>query len=374
MTKAIHRAVVLAAVVVMACGGGTSGAPSGGTASAAAGSPATTNAAASASEQPVTVTSLKLAHAYPTTTSATGLHPATAVINKWVQLVEQDKNSHLTFTVYGDGQLGSDPATLTSVTNHAVDVGVELEANLEQYVPAIAAPNIPFLFGGGPTQLSKVFQPDLTSQFNAVLEPKTGTRILGWIWNEPNEALITTKVQVKTPGDLKGLKIRAPGEFQTAWMEGLGANAQQGSATAAYLSMQTGALDGSLTGVSGGIFPYKWYEVTKYLTYVPNVTQVAFAVTISTSTWNKLTQAQQSSLLGAMRQAEDYSLAYVKNLQATDKALVTGAAPNMNVFTVPADQLTTWTTPDANIQTTYLQRSGTLGQSVLDLVRKAAGS
>jgi len=71
---------------------------------------------------------------------------------------------------------------------------------------------------------------------------------------------------IRTPDDLRGLKMRVPGqEVYVVNSQILGANPQQLPYSEVYMALKTGVVDGQDNAVSN-IWDFKIYEVQKYLT------------------------------------------------------------------------------------------------------------
>jgi TRAP-type C4-dicarboxylate transport system substrate-binding protein len=98
--------------------------------------------------------------------------------------------------------------------------------------------------------------------------------------------LLTTKKQIKTLEDIKGLKIRALGGPQTDAMKALGAVPTLVPFTETYLAMQKGVLDGTLTPI-GACEIFNFHEVGNYMTHVIIAT-APFAIIMNKDKWNSL--------------------------------------------------------------------------------------
>lgn len=76
-----------------------------------------------------------------------------------------------------------------------------------------------------------------------------------------NPRRVFTKKEVKSLADLKGLKIRAIGPADAAFIKGLGAEATTTEWTELYTALQLGVVDG-LMAADGGQLAMKFHEVT----------------------------------------------------------------------------------------------------------------
>jgi tripartite ATP-independent transporter DctP family solute receptor len=103
---------------------------------------------------------------------------------------------------------------------------------------------------------------------------------------------------VKTPADLKGLKLRMPGSKEWLFLgEALGATPTPLAFGEVYLGLKTGTIDGQDNPLPT-VRAAKFYEVTKQLVLTGHLADGLF-VSISNKTWNALTPAQQQKVKAA---------------------------------------------------------------------------
>ncbi|MFC1868700.1 TRAP transporter substrate-binding protein [Thermodesulfobacteriota bacterium] len=93
-------------------------------------------------------------------------------------------------------------------------------------------------------------------------------------------------VKVQSLEDIKGLKIRSPSPIVGLAIKALGAEALNLSVTDLYLSLQTGVIDGTVSGST--IIPaFKIHEVTKYLLAF-NFGCTSTGLVMNQNSWKKL--------------------------------------------------------------------------------------
>lgn len=106
---------------------------------------------------------------------------------------------------------------------------------------------------------------------------------------------IITTFPFRSMKDLKGKKIGALGA-NIPWLKNTGAVAVQSNTAEAYVSMQTGVLDGFLLPLSYAYGP-KLYEVAKYATSVGISVPAGPCWTINLRLWNSLPSKVQNIIL-----------------------------------------------------------------------------
>src|SRR5688572_18786472 len=94
---------------------------------------------------------------------------------------------------------------------------------------------------------------------------------MGWIFGQRH--LTTSKTAVRTPADMKGLKVRVqPDAIYLATVKGMGGSPTPIPASEIYTSLQTGVVDGQENPISN-IWQRKLHEVQKYLVRTGHITQ-----------------------------------------------------------------------------------------------------
>jgi TRAP-type C4-dicarboxylate transport system substrate-binding protein len=115
-------------------------------------------------------------------------------------------------------------------------------------------------------------------------EDKLGGVVLGgYLW--PGQYMFSRK-PVRSPADLKGIKVRVYGTAQTEFANALGMEPVSIAFAETYTALERGTVDAAFTGSYPG-FALKFYEVTKFLVDV-NHGPVAGALVVSKRTWDRL--------------------------------------------------------------------------------------
>ena len=93
---------------------------------------------------------------------------------------------------------------------------------------------------------------------------ESGVRLLGYMGSRSPRALTTTDTPVKTPADMKGLKLRLPGmPGIIAYFKACGASPTPMPFTEFFTSVKTGVVEGQDNGIEV-VYPRGLYEVQKY--------------------------------------------------------------------------------------------------------------
>jgi TRAP-type C4-dicarboxylate transport system substrate-binding protein len=203
----------------------------------------------------------------------------------WTWLAEElDKrtNGQVKTDVVSLPELGLTGFELVRVTRSGlVDVADIIFAYVAGDVPAIEGVDLPGLFPDLNTSVKAhvAFMPVVKKH-----EDKLGGVVLGgYLW--PGQYVFSRK-PVRSPADLKGLKVRVYGTAQTEFANAMGMEPVSIAFAETYTALERGTVDAAITGTYPG-FALKFYEVTKFLVDV-NHGPVAGALVVSKRTWDKL--------------------------------------------------------------------------------------
>lgn len=205
-------------------------------------------------------TLIKFAHGQPPVEEES-IHVAVTVFKRFV---EQRTGGAVKVEVYPASQLGKEREQFEGVQQGTIEMCMIAEGPIAGFFPEIMALGIPYLYGN-----ERVAHKSLDSDFGKALfeemRKKTGVRTLGV--GENGFRNFTNRVrQVKSPEDMKGLKIRTmENPAHMAMVKSLGATPTPIAWGEVYMALQQGVVDGQENPVSV-IEIAKFYEVQKYLT------------------------------------------------------------------------------------------------------------
>ncbi len=155
------------------------------------------------------------------------------------------------------GQIGGKPpGAFKRVVNGIADIEFGLQGYTSTVFPKTMVVEIPLQWGSpteATTAMWKIFDKHLSSEYARV-------EVLG-LWTTDVPVLMTNKV-VRTPDDLKGMKLRTPSRDQAAIIKGLGAIPVGMPMPQTYSAIEKGVVDGALVGISV-VNSFKLAEVVK---------------------------------------------------------------------------------------------------------------
>jgi len=200
-------------------------------------------------------------------------HSCNRSFAKFKELVEQKSNGSIKVEIYPNAQLGNDRESIEGVQMGSITMTNISSSVVAQFVPSLAIFDLPFLFPDKDIAYRLFQDPEITQILFAEMEQK-GFKGLGF-WEAGYRHLTTSDKVVKTPDDLKGLKIRTMSSpIQIATWEALGANPTPIAFSELYTALQQKTVVGQ-ENPYGLIVSQKFYEVQKNLSTTGHILTVA---------------------------------------------------------------------------------------------------
>jgi tripartite ATP-independent transporter DctP family solute receptor len=194
----------------------------------------------------------------------------------WAKAVEARTKGGLKIDVFHSAQLGKEEDILEQIRAGA-NIGQNTDsARMGNYVPGIAVMNGPY-FAETLEDVAKLRKAPTVVKWQQELADKFGFKVVSFNWVQGYRHFFTNKA-VKTPADLKGLRIRTPPA--PIWQESirsLGATPVAMAFGEMYPGLQQKAIDGVelvYNNIPGG----KFYEVLKFANETRHIMLINFEV------------------------------------------------------------------------------------------------
>ena len=157
-----------------------------------------------------------------------------------------------------------------------------------------------------PDHQQKVFNGPIGNDLFKLVSDKMDVSVLATIYLGTRQLNLRESRTVRTPADLKGVKLRMPGTKEWLFLgEALGATATPLAFGEVYLGLKTGTIDGQDNPLPT-VRAAKFYEVTKQLVLTSHLVDGIF-IAISNKTWNALSSDQKTAVRAAAASAARYN-------------------------------------------------------------------
>ena len=210
----------------------------------------------------------------------------------WAKKIEDATKGRVKIDIFYSQTLAKGPDIWNAVKSGVADMGWCFHGYWPDMTPlseVIVLPSLPIKTA---EQASEVIW-KLYEKFPSIRNEFKDVHVLT-LWTSGPYFLITTKKQVKTMEDLKGLKIRIPGGPPTEMMKALGAIPTLMAMPDAYQSLDKGVIDGM--GVPWeAVGAFRLYEIVKYYTMVPLMV-VYFSMSVNKQKWDSLPKDIQQAI------------------------------------------------------------------------------
>ncbi|MEI9477735.1 MAG: TRAP transporter substrate-binding protein [Deltaproteobacteria bacterium] len=213
-------------------------------------------------------------------------------LQPWVKKVEAATKGRVKIDIFPAQTLAKGPDIWNAVKTGVADMGWCFHGYWADMTPlsdVITLPSLPIKSAEkGSEVLWKLYE-----KFPAIQNEYKDVHVLQ-LWSSNPYFLITTKKQVKTIEDIKGLKIRVVGGPPTDQMKALGAIPTLIPMPDTYLSMDKGVIDG-MGAPWEAIHGFRLYEIAKYYTIVP-LSAVYFSMSMNKQKWESLPKDIQQAI------------------------------------------------------------------------------
>ena len=219
---------------------------------------------------------------------------------RWLaKTIEEASQGKVKVEIIGGGALGTGKSALEQVQAGLIHFARGDEALLSYFYPNMQVLAIPYLFRTYDVAY-EVLRGPFGEELKEDFRKKTGMRIVGWLEGGGFRCFTTGKKKIRSPADMKGLKIRTmeiPAHM--AMVKALGASPVPIAWMEVYTALQTGVADGQENAIPV-ILLGKLEEVQKYMILDNHLYSVGTCVT-NDAWFQKQNKELQLAILSAGR-------------------------------------------------------------------------
>jgi len=226
-------------------------------------------------------------------------------IEVFAEEIEKLTNGQIKVETYYGGQLFSQEGQQNAVRRGALEMTNTDFTWLTDYVPYLSMLAAPYFFKDY-EHMTRVLNGDIGKEIADDVAKKTNVRMLSaWYMGTRHLNLRDIGKEVKSPSDMKGIKLRMPNS--PAWLymgKALGANPTPININELYMALKTGTVDGQDNPLPNSIIR-KFYEVTKYTILTGHYVSPIISV-INEDKWKELGPELQEKIYLAEEKAREF--------------------------------------------------------------------
>ncbi len=248
-------------------------------------------------------TTLRLGHTDP----PEGLRQKASLL--FADKVKEYTQGRYTVDVHHSSTLGDDPKLLEQVKLGAIDFAVTGVGIYSNQVPELGLLALPYLVESYEQGWQLFDTSPWVKEWFANLQAKNIRYLAMW---EAGFRQVTAKKPVRTPEDVKGMKMRISKNQMYVWIwSTLGANPTAMALGETYISLQQGVVDAQENPIPT-IHVHKFYEVAKYISLTNHI-YAPIPLSITEKRWQSFSPADREAVQKAALEASAWHRKAVVN-------------------------------------------------------------
>lgn len=286
------------------------------------------------------------------------------VLAEEIEKKTKDTSIHLIPSTFPNGQLYNDTQLPDALATGGVQIGQITTGFLAGgEAKPLQVTDLPLLFNSWESMWAAE-DGEFGDIFDAQFE-KLGMKLVGWPAYGTVE--LYGNKPIKVPKDVSGLIMRGFGQGASLMLEELGASPVSMSSQEIYQALEHGAIDGFTTGPSS-VIERSLYEVTKYGTDM-TLLSLSFQGATNLNWWESLPEDVQQAIDEASKIAQEASRKEAKEKDLIYKEQLT--EHGIELYTPSETEMALWKEAASHRYKAYVESSGELGKTLMDLVEKA---
>ncbi|AUJ26972.1 MULTISPECIES: TRAP transporter substrate-binding protein [Virgibacillus] len=221
-----------------------------------------------------------------------GSHPIQTDILKGIgdEWTEESNNS-ITYDLYPSNALGNAGSQYDMAVTGEADIALSVHGYSPGRFPLVSILELPF-FAESAVHGSKIIE-HLFNEFPSIQKQHDDSVPLFLFTADPAQLVTKTK-RIKSPEDVKGLRIRSPSPLANEILEALGAVPVSMPMGDVYESMERGVIDGAMIPLEA-LYNYNLHEVTNYIT-IGNFSTTPFFAVMNKHKYEQFSKSEKSMI------------------------------------------------------------------------------
>ncbi|WP_174734442.1 sialic acid TRAP transporter substrate-binding protein SiaP [Mesobacillus harenae] len=226
----------------------------------------------------------------------------TKAIEIFKEELEASTDGQVTVELHHSGALYNQDSELQALMRGNVEMAYTSPPWLADIVPSVSMFTAGYMFKDY-DHMTSVYNGEIGKEVFEKIASETGVRPLGAFYLGSRQINLVQDTPVKTPEDLKGVKLRMPDS--PSWLflgEAMGANPTPIAFTELYMALSTGTVDGQDNPMPT-VKNAKFYEVTKSLSITNHIIDTVWP-TINEELWVEMGPDLQAKIYEAVAAAQ----------------------------------------------------------------------
>ncbi len=212
------------------------------------------------------------------------------IMRPWTKQIAKLSGGSLTVKIYPGGALGKGPvAQFKRAVDGIADITFGLPGFTSKLFPRTGVIELP-----GIAETSAAATNKLWDAFSLIAPEWRRVKVLA-LWTNDRQLLMTRDKPIRSVADMKDMKFRVPSKAQGIAIRALGGVPVFMPINRVYNALNTGVIDGILTGPST-VNSFKFDEVAKYFTTGLPMGRSPFFLVMNKGTWDGLS-AEHKALI-----------------------------------------------------------------------------
>lgn len=237
----------------------------------------------------------RLAEAHPAD------YPTTLGDKKFAELVNERSKGRIQIKVYDSAQLGDEKSVIQQIQMGSIEFTRISSGTLAEFNKQFGVFSLPYIFDND-EHVWNFLDSDYGKQMLANLEK---SRMVGLAYYSSGSRSFYTKNPVKSPEDLKGMKIRViQNAINVDLMKAFGASATPMPYGEVFSALQTGVIDGAENNPPSYLTANHYQAVKNYI--LDGHQRVPEVLMVSKVVWDKLSEEDRALIKQAAQDSVQY--------------------------------------------------------------------
>lgn len=229
-------------------------------------------------------------------------YPTVEAVVRMGKKLEGATNGRITVQMFPSGQLGGEKEMIEQAQVGALQMARISTGPVGPVVDELNVFNLPFVFRDE-AHMRKVIDGEIGRELLDKVSANPRTNLIGLCWMDAGSRNVYTKKPIRTPEDLKGLKIRMMGNpLFVDTMNAMGGNGISMGFGELYNALQTGVVDGAENNPPT-YEVQNHYQLSKYFSFTEHLI-IPEILVFSRRSWEKLSPADQTLIRKVAAEAQ----------------------------------------------------------------------